>query len=138
MDAVMKALAEDQIRTDQPDFGAGDTVRVQVRVIEGEKERVQLFEGVVLQRKGGGIHTTFTVRKIAVGGVGVERIFPLHSPRIAGIEVLRRGQVRRARITYLRGLRGRAARITEKRTARPDRLAAAAAKKSGQPAESEE
>ena len=138
MDALMKALSEDQIRTDHPEFGAGDTVRVHVRVIEGEKERTQLFEGVVLQRRGGGIQETFTVRKIAVGGVGVERIFPLHSPRIAQIEVIRRGQVRRARITYLRGLRGRAARITEKRTARPARQAAAAAKKTEQPSESEE
>ena len=138
MDALMKALSEDQIRSDHPEFGAGDTVRVHVRVIEGEKERTQLFEGVVLQRRGGGIQETFTVRKIAVGGVGVERIFPLHSPRIAQIEVIRRGQVRRARITYLRGLRGRAARITEKRTARPARQAAAAAKKTEQPSESEE
>lgn len=123
MDAVMKALAEDQIRIDHPDFGPGDTVRVHVRVIEGEKERTQVFEGVVIQRRGGGLQETFTVRKIAVGGVGVERIFPLHSPRIAEIEPIRRGQVRRARITYLRGLRGRAARITEKRNARPEKPA---------------
>jgi large subunit ribosomal protein L19 len=139
MDAVMKALAEDQIRTDHPDFAAGDSVRVLVRVIEGEKERNQVFEGVVIQRRGGGIHETFTVRKIAVGGVGVERIFPLHSPRIARIEVIRRGQVRRARITYLRGLRGRAARITEKRTARPGKpVVPVAAEEAEQPAESEE
>ena len=115
MDALLKSLSESQIKTKVPEFAAGDTVRVHVRVVEGDKERTQLFEGVVLQRKGGGIHETFTVRKIAVGGVGVERIFPLHSPRVANIERIRAGKVRRARITYLRELRGRAARITEKR-----------------------
>ena len=85
-----------------------------MRVVEGEKERTQVFEGVVLQRRGGGIHETFTVRKIAVGGVGVERIFPVHSPRVAKVERIRQGKVRRARITYLRERRGRAARIAEK------------------------
>ena len=90
-------------------------MRVHVRVVEGEKERIQLFEGVVIQRRGSGIHATFTVRKISTGGVGVERIFPLHTPRIAKIEVLRRGKVRRSKIYYLRNLRGRAARITERR-----------------------
>ena len=115
MDAVMKALSEDQLKTDLPEFGAGDTVRVHVRVIEGEKERTQTYEGVVIQRRGGGIHETFTVRKIGVGGIGVERIFPVHSPRLAKIERLRRGKVRRAKITYLRELQGRAARITERR-----------------------
>lgn len=115
MDPVIKALSDEQLKSDLPVFGAGDTVRVHVRVIEGEKERTQLYEGVVIQRKGGGIHETFTVRKISVGGVGVERIFPLHSPRIAQIDVTRRGKVRRSKITYLRNLQGRAARIQEKR-----------------------
>ena len=119
MDALLKSLSESQVKTEVPEFYAGDTVRVHVRVVEGEKERTQLFEGVVIQRRGGGIHETFTVRKIAVGGVGVERIFPVHSPRVANIERLRSGKVRRSRITYLRGLRGRAARIAEKRSAVP-------------------
>ena len=120
MDALLKSLVADQVRSDVSEFVAGDTVRVRVRVIEGEKERVQIYEGVVIQRRGSGIHETFTVRKIAVGGVGVERIFPLHSPRVAGIEVVRRGKVRRARITYLRELRGKAARIAEKRTVKKE------------------
>ncbi|MDE2700183.1 MAG: 50S ribosomal protein L19 [Gemmatimonadota bacterium] len=115
MDAILKSVSEAQLRDDVPEFAAGDTVRVHVRVVEGEKERIQLFEGVVIQRRGPGIHATFTVRKISTGGVGVERIFPLHTPRIAKIEVLRRGKVRRSKIFYLRDLRGRAARITERR-----------------------
>ena len=115
MNAILKSVSEAQLRDNVPEFGAGDTVRVHVRVVEGEKERIQLFEGVVIQRRGAGIHATFTVRKISTGGVGVERIFPLHTPRIAKIEVLRRGKVRRSKIYYLRNLRGRAARITERR-----------------------
>ena len=115
MDAILKSVSEAQLRDNVPEFGAGDTVRVHVRVVEGEKERIQLFEGVVIQRRGVGIHATFTVRKISTGGVGVERIFPLHTPRIAKIEVLRRGKVRRSKIYYLRNLRGRAARIAERR-----------------------
>ncbi len=115
MDAILKSVSEAQLRDDVPGFEAGDTVRVHVRVVEGEKERTQLFEGVVIQRRGTGIHATFTVRKISTGGIGVERIFPLHTPRIAKIEVLRRGKVRRSKIYYLRNLRGRAARITERR-----------------------
>jgi large subunit ribosomal protein L19 len=115
MDAILKSVSEAQLRDDVPKFEAGDTVRVHVRVVEGEKERTQLFEGVVIQRRGSGIHATFTVRKISTGGVGVERIFPLHTPRIAKIEVLRRGKVRRSKIYYLRDLRGRAARIAERR-----------------------
>ena len=114
MGTLLDVVNESSLRTDRPDFGAGDTVRVHVRVVEGEKARTQVFEGVVLQRRGGGIHETFTVRKIAVGGVGVERIFPVHSPRVAKVERLRQGKVRRARITYLRERRGRAARIAEK------------------------
>jgi large subunit ribosomal protein L19 len=103
-----------QLRDDIPDFGPGDTVRVHVRVIEGGRERTQAFEGVVIARKGGGIRETFTVRKISFG-VGVERIFPVHAPIIQTIEVLRRGDVRRAKLYYLRNLRGKAARIREKR-----------------------
>ncbi len=116
MDALMKSIVADQLKTDIPEFGSGDTIRVHVRVIEGEKERIQLFEGVVIQRRGAGIQETFTIRKIATGSVGVERVFPLHSPRIAQLDVLRRGKIRRSKIFYLRGLRGRAARIEEKRT----------------------
>ena len=115
MDALLKAITADQIREDIPAFGSGDTVRVHVRVVEGEKERTQVFEGTVLQRRGDGIQETFTVRKISTGGVGVERVFPVHTPRIARIEVLRRGKVRRSKIFYMRDLRGRAARIAERR-----------------------
>ncbi|MEA3502153.1 MAG: 50S ribosomal protein L19 [Actinomycetota bacterium] len=103
-----------QLRDDIPDFGPGDTVRVDVRVIEGGRERTQAFEGVVIARKGGGIRETFTVRKISFG-VGVERIFPVHAPIIQKIEVLRRGDVRRAKLYYLRDRIGKATRIKEKR-----------------------
>ncbi len=115
MDAILKSVSEAQLRDNVPEFSAGDTVRVHVRVVEGEKERIQLFEGVVIQRRGAGIHETFTVRKISTGGIGVERIFPLHTPRVANIEVVRHGKVRRSKIYYLRNLRGRAARIPERR-----------------------
>ncbi len=103
-----------QLRDDIPDFGPGDTVQVDVRVIEGGRERTQAFEGVVIARKGGGIRETFTVRKISFG-VGVERIFPLHAPIIQKIGVLRRGDVRRAKLYYLRDRIGKATRIKEKR-----------------------
>ncbi len=103
-----------QLRDDIPDFGPGDTVRVHVRVIEGGRERTQAFEGVVIARKGGGIRETFTVRKVSFG-VGVERIFPVHAPIIQKIEVLRRGDVRRAKLYYLRDRVGKATRIKEKR-----------------------
>jgi large subunit ribosomal protein L19 len=109
---VLHTVTAEQLRTDIPDFRAGDTLAVHVRVIEGEKERIQIFEGVCIKRKGGGINETFTVRKIS-NGVGVERVFPLHSPRLATIEVKRRGKVRRAKLYYLRNLRGKAARIKE-------------------------
>jgi len=102
------------LRSEVPEFKPGDTVRVQVRVSEGEKERLQAFQGVVIARKGGGTREMFTVRKIS-GGVGVERIFPLHAPVVDSIEVLRRGRVRRAKLYYLRKLRGKAARIEERR-----------------------
>ena len=103
-----------QLKSELPDFGPGDTVQVHAKVVEGDKERIQVFEGVVIKRKGKGIDATFTVRKISEG-IGVERIFPLHSPRIAEIKRLRAGKVRRAKLYYLRGLRGKAARIEEKR-----------------------
>lgn len=113
--SIMRELTSDQLKTDLPDFGPGDTLRIHMRVIEGEKERVQVFEGNVIQRRGAGIQETVTVRKITQG-VAVERIFPVHSPRIARIENIRRGRVRRARLFYLRSRKGRAARIREKRS----------------------
>ena len=112
----MDKLAEIQregLRKDLPDFRPGDTIRVSVRVREGDKERNQIFEGVCIGRRGGGISETFTVRKISAG-IGVERIFPLHSPSIAEIEVVRRGRVRRAKLYYLRNLVGKATRIRER------------------------
>jgi large subunit ribosomal protein L19 len=102
------------LRDDIPEFGPGDTVRVHVRVIEGGRERVQVFEGVVLGRSGGGVRETFTVRKLSFG-VGVERIFPVHAPIISHIEVIRKGDVRRAKLYYLRDRVGKATRIKEKR-----------------------
>lgn len=102
------------LKTGLPEFRAGDTVRVHVRVIEGSKERIQVFQGVVIARRGGGTRESFTVRKIS-GGIGVERVFPLHSPSIDKIEVVRHGKVRRAKLYYLRELRGKAARIEERR-----------------------
>jgi large subunit ribosomal protein L19 len=101
-------------RTDLPDFRPGDTIRVMVRVREGDKERLQAFEGVCVGRRGGGVSETFMVRKISAG-VGVERIFPLHSPGIASVEVVRKGKVRRAKLYYLRRLAGKAGRIREQR-----------------------
>jgi large subunit ribosomal protein L19 len=112
MDIVNNVTAQ-QMRSDLPEFKAGDTLRVHLRVIEGEKERIQVFEGVCIKKKGSGIHETFTVHKVS-NGVGVERILPLHSPRIAQIEVKKIGKVRRAKLYYLRNLRGKAARIQEK------------------------
>lgn len=116
MDKLNMAVA-DQLRSDIPEFNPGDTVAVHVRVIEGDKERIQVFEGVVIKKKGKGMDATFTVRKVSEG-IGVERIFPLHSPRIAKIERLRAGKVRRAKLYYLRGLKGKATRIEEKREAK--------------------
>ncbi|MBM9819932.1 50S ribosomal protein L19 [Staphylococcus aureus] len=108
----MEAVTKSQLRTDLPSFRPGDTLRVHVRIIEGTRERIQVFEGVVIKRRGGGVSETFTVRKIS-SGVGVERTFPLHTPKIEKIEVKRRGKVRRAKLYYLRSLRGKAARIQE-------------------------
>lgn len=109
---IIDAIEREQLKSDIPVFKPGDTVRVHVRVIEGEKERTQVFEGVVIARKGGGNRETFTVRKVSYG-VGVERTFPVHSPRLEKIEVQTRGVVRRAKLYYLRGLAGKAARIQE-------------------------
>jgi large subunit ribosomal protein L19 len=114
---ILAEITKEQLRTDLPEFGPGDTVRVHAKVIEGNKERIQVFEGVVIARKHGGINETFTVRKIS-HGVGVERTFMLHSPRIEKIEVVRRGKVRRAKLYYLRKKIGKAARIKELRTPR--------------------
>jgi large subunit ribosomal protein L19 len=107
-------LERPYLKDDVPEFRAGDTVKVHVRVVEGKKERIQIFQGVVIARKGGGSRETFTVRKIS-GSIGVERIFPLHSPILDKIEVVRHGKVRRAKLYYLRELRGKAARIEERR-----------------------
>ena len=111
---IIEILEKEQLRSDIPAFGPGDTVRVHARIVEGTRERIQVFEGVVIGRQGTGVRETFTVRRIA-SGVGVERLFPVHSPRIAKIEVTRRGIVRRAKLYYLRGLTGKAALIREKR-----------------------
>lgn len=114
--ALLEKLVADQLRTDIPEFRAGDSLRVHARIVEGSRERVQMFEGVVIKRKGTGIQATYTVRKIS-NGVGVERTFPLHSPRVDKIEVTRHGRVRRAKLYYLRALHGKAARIREARRA---------------------
>ena len=107
-------LEKEQMRLDHPAFGPGDNVKVHVKIREGEKERIQVFQGVVISKRKGGTNATFTVRKVSYG-VGVERIFPMHSPAIDKIEVVTRGRVRRAKIYYLRKLRGKAARIKERR-----------------------
>jgi large subunit ribosomal protein L19 len=112
------AIDAASLRSDIPDFRAGDTIKVHVKVIEGTRSRVQIFQGVVIRRHGGGIGETFTVRKISFG-VGVERTFPLHTPVIDKIELVTRGDVRRAKLYYLRGLRGKAAKIREKRDSVP-------------------
>ena len=114
MDPLIQELTKEQLRDDMPDFRAGDTVRVHVRVVEGTHERIQMFEGVVIKRKGAGISATYTVRKMS-SGIGVERTFPVNDPRVAKVEVLRHGRVRRAKLYYLRGRHGKAARIAEKR-----------------------
>lgn len=107
---------QSSLRDDIPDFGAGDTLKVHVRVVEGNKERVQLFQGVVVRRQGDGLRETFTVRKVSYG-VGVERTFPVHSPVVARVEVVTRGDVRRAKLYYLRDRIGKAAKVKEKRQA---------------------
>ncbi|HEY3423996.1 MAG TPA: 50S ribosomal protein L19 [Negativicutes bacterium] len=111
---IIQALEQEQLRQDIPAFKPGDTVRVHVKVVEGTRERIQVFEGVVINRQSGGVRETFTVRRVTYG-IGVERTFPVHSPRIEKIEVMRRGIVRRAKLYYLRSLTGKAARIKERR-----------------------
>lgn len=112
---LLEEIARRQYKQDIPSFRVGDTVRVGVKVVEGSRERVQDFEGVVIRRRSGGINENFTIRRIASHGIGVERTFLLHAPRIASIKVMRHGKVRRAKLYYLRGLRGKAARIKERR-----------------------
>ena len=109
---LVEEITASQLRSDLPEFKSGDEVKVAVRIIEGNKSRIQIFQGVVIQRRGGGVNATFTVRKMS-SGIGVERTFPVHSPSIAGIEVVRRGKVRRNKITYIRKRSGKAARIKE-------------------------
>ena len=111
---LIESINAAQLRTDIPDFRSGDTVRVHAKVVEGTRERIQMFEGVVIARKNSGINETYTVRKIS-NGVGVERIFPVHTPRVEQIEVIRHGKVRRAKLYYLRALTGKKARIAERR-----------------------
>jgi large subunit ribosomal protein L19 len=111
---IINEITAGQIRTDIPEFGAGDTVKVSVRIVENKKERIQAYEGVVIQRRGHGVSETFVVRKMS-SGIGVERTFPVNSPAIAKVEVLKKGVVRRARIHYMRNLSGKAARIKEKK-----------------------
>ena len=111
---IIETLEKEQLRSDIPDFAPGDTVRVHAKIVEGSRERIQMFEGVVISRQGTGVRETFTVRRISYG-IGVERMFPVHSPRIEKTDVLRKGIVRRAKLYYRRNLTGKAARIKEKR-----------------------
>ena len=114
MNEILNSFSQEQLKKDVPNFGPGDTVKVHVKIVEGKRERIQVFEGAVIKRQGGGIQETFTVRKISFN-VGVERTFPVHSPRVEKIEVTRKGKVRRAKLTYLRGRVGKAAKIKEAR-----------------------
>ncbi|MCI1283061.1 50S ribosomal protein L19 [Lacticaseibacillus songhuajiangensis] len=114
MNQLINDITKSQLRDDIPDFKAGDTVRVHAKIVEGKRERIQLFEGVVIKRRGTGVSATYTVRKMS-SDVGVERTFPVNTPRVEKIEVVRHGAVRRAKLYYLRALRGKAARIKEKR-----------------------
>jgi len=133
----LQAIESAYLRSDIPDFRAGDTVKVHVRVSEGDKQRIQLFQGVVIGRKGDGTRESFTVRKIS-GGIGVERVFPLNAPVVDRVEVVRRGKVRRAKLYYLRELRGKAARIEERRDDRTRMAAAVDASQSAEAAAEEE
>jgi large subunit ribosomal protein L19 len=110
---IIKQIEQEQLKQAVPQFNVGDTVRVSVKVVEGAKERVQAYEGIVIAKKNGGPRETFTVRRLSYG-VGVERVFPLHSPRIVDVEVVKQGKVRRAKLYYLRGRTGKAARVKEK------------------------
>lgn len=111
---IVQVLGKENLRTDLPDYKVGDTVKVHYKIKEGSKERIQIFQGIVIQKRGAGISQTFTVRKIS-NGVGVERIYPQHSPLIAKLEIVRFGRVRRAKLFYLRKVKGKAARVKEKR-----------------------
>lgn len=113
MSKLIEQITSAQLRNDVPDFRPGDTVRVHAMIVEGERERIQLFEGLVIKRRGAGISESYTVRKIS-NGVGVERTFPVHTPRVAKLEVIRKGKVRRAKLYYIRALSGKAARIKER------------------------
>jgi large subunit ribosomal protein L19 len=112
---LVRAVEEQQLRTDVPEIEPGDTVRVHVRVVEGNRERLQPFEGLVIRLRGSGLKRAFTVRRIASGGIGVERSFLLHSPRLDRVEIVRHNRVRRKNLYYMRGLRGKAARLVERR-----------------------
>ena len=112
MSEIIKSIEKAQLRTDRPDFNVGDILRVFVKVVEGNRERLQAFEGTVIARRNGSCRETFTVRRVSYG-IGVERTFPLHSPRVDHIEIIRRGKVRRAKLYYLRGLQGKAAKIKD-------------------------
>lgn len=112
MSEIIKSIEKAQLRTDRPDFNVGDTLRVFVKVVEGNRERLQAFEGTVIARRNGSCRETFTVRRVSYG-IGVERTFPLHSPRVDHIEIIRRGKVRRAKLYYLRGLQGKAAKLKD-------------------------
>ena len=112
---IIRSIEKEQLKEGIPDFRAGDTVRAMIRVVEGTRERLQAFEGVVIRRRSSGINENFTIRRISANGIGVERTFLIHSPRLDKIEVVRYGKVRRAKLYYLRGLTGRAARIKERR-----------------------
>ena len=111
---IIKALEKEQLKADVPKFNVGDTVKVHLKVIEGKRERIQIFEGVVMKRQNGGLRETFTVRKISYG-IGVEKTLPVHSPKIEKIEIVRKGKVRRAKLNYLRSRVGKAAKVKEKR-----------------------
>lgn len=117
---VIRSIEAQHLKEEIPEFAPGDTIKLLVRVVEGEKVRQQAFQGVVIARKRTGSHETFTVRKIS-DGVGIERVFPLHSPNVQGIEVVRRGRVRRAKLTYLRGRTGKRARVRERARTRPNK-----------------
>jgi large subunit ribosomal protein L19 len=129
-------IEKPRLRDDLPEFRPGDTVKVHVRVVEAGRERIQVFQGVVIRRSGGGLRETFTVRKISFG-VGVERTFPVHSPSVAKLEIVQKGRVRRAKLYYLRELRGKRARIRERREITPAAPAAAAPSSEPEPAPAE-
>jgi large subunit ribosomal protein L19 len=112
--SVLKSLEAKYLKKNIPDFSPGDTLRIHVKIVEGDKERIQIFQGTVISRSGGGVSESFTVRKVTAG-IGVERVFPLHSPNLSKIQVMKRGKVRRSKLYYLRGLKGKKARITEKK-----------------------